>query len=468
MAGGTAITITGTNLVNVFLVTVGGEVLFNRRVVSSTQITGLTPASVGGGIVGISISSWSHGSGACDACFTYNPPVAVTSVSPTSGPTMGGTPVTITGYFPTPVDSVLVGTGRLSNLAQWSETVLWGTTPAGGGAVAVDVTAYATASGSASCAGCFTFVLTSGFARYMVTLLGTGFDSSRAVDINDSGSVVGQSWSAGSGWRGRLWASDGAVTDLGELLPAAINNAGVVIGRLSSGTDTMPALWEGGAVTPLGGLDTLFWEPGVHPCCGPPPLDARHMYPTDINDRREVALRPGFLWRNDSLVALAGDVYLHGGPSAIGRMNRGGEVAASCYREDIQACAVTTSTVRYVGGRNTDATALNNAGRAIGIATSLGSSGSGTLFGCCSLTFIPTSLNDSLQVVGEGSIWQDSVTASLTALSVDPAWQISAASAINERGQIAAYGINSVTGKRGAIRLDPVASAPGSATVRRR
>jgi len=119
------------------------------------------------------------------------------------------------------------------------------------------------------------------------------------------------------------------------------------------------------------------------------------------------------------------------------------------------------------GGRSSGAAALNDAGWVIGSAESPGSASYGILFDCCALPFFPAAINNALQIVGQGSIWQDSVTASLTALVLDSTWQVSGASAINERGQIAAYGVNTATGLRGAIRLDPVASV-GSAAARRR
>jgi hypothetical protein len=51
---------------------------------------------------------------------------------------------------------------------------------------------------------------------------------------------------------------------------------------------------------------------------------------------------------------------------------------------------------------------------------------------------------------------------------LDSGWTVSNATAVNERGQIAAYGVNSTTGARGAIRLDPVAPTVTAAAERRR
>jgi len=379
-------------------------------------------------------------------------------VNPNTGPTAGGTAVTITGTsFPAAVDSVRVGTGRLGSLVRVSNTQLTGTTPRGSAAGTVDVTVYTTSDNTsvdtASCAGCFTYLLPVGlFARYAVTFLGAGFDSSQAADINDSGAVVGQVWSAATGWQGRLWPNAGAATDLGVLLPVAINNGGSLVGT-RPGADTTAALWENGAVRALGGLT------------------APHAKATDINDQREVALFAGvgggaYLWRNDSLI-----VSWEHGVIGVGRMNRWGEVAVTGMGSFgyPQAGVMNAGGGRVLSeGRSSGAAALNDAGWVVGSAESPGFPSYGVLFNCCVVPFYPAAINNSLQIVGGGSIWQDSVTASLTALVLDSTWQVSGASAINERGQIAAYGVNTVTGARGAIRLDPVAPAPGPAAARRR
>jgi hypothetical protein len=66
--------------------------------------------------------------------------------------------VTLTGTnFPTTIDSVRVGTGRLGSLARVSGTQLTGITPPGSAAGAVDVVVYTTSAGDATCTGCFTY-----------------------------------------------------------------------------------------------------------------------------------------------------------------------------------------------------------------------------------------------------------------------------------------------------------------------
>jgi alpha-tubulin suppressor-like RCC1 family protein len=71
MAGGTAVTITGTNFTNVTSVTIAGSELGSRTVVSATQITGTTPGSSSAGPKDVVVTSSTHGSGTCSGCFSY-------------------------------------------------------------------------------------------------------------------------------------------------------------------------------------------------------------------------------------------------------------------------------------------------------------------------------------------------------------------------------------------------------------
>src|SRR5439155_7359635 len=97
--GGTAITITGTNFDATATVTVGGSAATGVSVVSATQINATTPAHAAG-VADIVVTADGQPS-ATDPSdqFTYlaPPPPTVGAVSPTSGPTTGGTAITITG-----------------------------------------------------------------------------------------------------------------------------------------------------------------------------------------------------------------------------------------------------------------------------------------------------------------------------------------------------------------------------------
>jgi len=71
LAGGTNVTITGTNFIDVTSVTIGGAELGSRTVVSATEITGTTPAATGLGATDVVVTSSSHGRGTCSGCFRY-------------------------------------------------------------------------------------------------------------------------------------------------------------------------------------------------------------------------------------------------------------------------------------------------------------------------------------------------------------------------------------------------------------
>src|SRR5439155_972080 len=71
LAGGTSVTITGTNFVNVTSVTIGGNALGSRTVLSAAEITGTTPTATSPGAKDVVVTSSSHGSGTCTGCFSY-------------------------------------------------------------------------------------------------------------------------------------------------------------------------------------------------------------------------------------------------------------------------------------------------------------------------------------------------------------------------------------------------------------
>src|SRR5207244_6628147 len=98
--GGTSVTITGTNFITGATVAFGATAATNVTVVSSTSITATSPATISPpSTVDVRVTT-SGGTSPIVAAdhFTYNvaQPV-VTSLNPTSGPTAGGTSVTITG-----------------------------------------------------------------------------------------------------------------------------------------------------------------------------------------------------------------------------------------------------------------------------------------------------------------------------------------------------------------------------------
>src|SRR5207244_1046942 len=97
--GGTSVTITGTNFITGATVAFGSTAATGVVVVNSTTITANSPATLTPGPVDVTVTT-SGGTSTTNAgdLFTYNAvQPAVTSINPTSGPTGGGTSVTITG-----------------------------------------------------------------------------------------------------------------------------------------------------------------------------------------------------------------------------------------------------------------------------------------------------------------------------------------------------------------------------------
>ena len=131
--------------------------------VSGTTIT-LTATPDSGSI----FSGWSgacSGTGTCSvtisaaknvtATFTQNPPT-VTTISPSSGTTAGGTPITITGTNFTGAPGVTIGGNVATSVVVGSSTSITANTPAGtAGAKDVVVT---TPGGSATGSGLFTYI----------------------------------------------------------------------------------------------------------------------------------------------------------------------------------------------------------------------------------------------------------------------------------------------------------------------
>ena len=98
--GGTGVTITGTGFQAGATVSLGTTAATGVTVVSGTSITATTPPGVAGA-VDVVVTNSDTQSGKLTQGFTYtaasNPAPTVTAISPASGPTSGGTPVTITG-----------------------------------------------------------------------------------------------------------------------------------------------------------------------------------------------------------------------------------------------------------------------------------------------------------------------------------------------------------------------------------
>jgi len=155
--GGTAVTLTGTNYATGATVTFGATAATNVVVVSATQITATAPAGTAGPVtVTVTLNGQS---GSLANGYVYTLPPTVTAVSPNSGPTGGGTPLTITGTNFATGATVTVGGTAATSVVVVSGTQITATTPAGSaGAATVTVTNLGVPSGSLTSA--FTYVVT--------------------------------------------------------------------------------------------------------------------------------------------------------------------------------------------------------------------------------------------------------------------------------------------------------------------
>ena len=139
-AGGTSVTITGTDLTSASAVHFGSASATNVTPVSATSVTATAPA--GTGTVDVTVTT-SNGTSAISVNdqYIYADAPTVTSLSPNAGKTSGGDTVTITGANLTSASAVHFGSASATNVTPVSATSVTATAPAGAaGTVHVTVT----------------------------------------------------------------------------------------------------------------------------------------------------------------------------------------------------------------------------------------------------------------------------------------------------------------------------------------
>ncbi|MGB6834128.1 MAG: IPT/TIG domain-containing protein [Candidatus Acidiferrum sp.] len=186
-AGGTAVTITGTNFATGATVTFGSAAAANVVVVSATEITATTPAGSAGAVtVTVAVSGQT---GSLTNGFTYVVPPTVTGVSPNSGTTAGGTSVTIAGTNFVSGATVTFGSAAATSVVVVSSTSITATTPArSAGAVTVTVTNPGALSGS----------LTSGFTYAVVPTVSSISPNNGPVAGGTAVTITGTNFAAGA------------------------------------------------------------------------------------------------------------------------------------------------------------------------------------------------------------------------------------------------------------------------------
>ena len=162
-AGGTSVTITGTNFTDVSAVKFGGS---NAAYTVNSPVRIIAVAPAGTGTVDISVTT-AHGTSAASSAdqFTYISASAptVASVSPASGPEAGGTSVTITGTNFTDVSAVKFGGSNAAYTVN-SPVKIIAVAPAGTGTAHITVT---TAHGTSDTSSSDRFTYMSGGGGYI-------------------------------------------------------------------------------------------------------------------------------------------------------------------------------------------------------------------------------------------------------------------------------------------------------------
>jgi len=135
-SGGTLVTLTGSGLNGATAVQFGAAGPASFTAESPTTVVATSPVQATAGPVNLTITTPVGTTGA--GSFTYLPPPSISSLSPSAGPTGGGTPVTMIGNFGS-ISSVTFGSVA-AQFVQASPTELIATTPPGSGSVQITVT----------------------------------------------------------------------------------------------------------------------------------------------------------------------------------------------------------------------------------------------------------------------------------------------------------------------------------------
>ena len=241
-SGGTAVTITGLNFTGATGVTFNGVAGTGFVVNSDTQITVTSPSGTAGAI-SIAVLS-PNGSGTATNIYTYvAPPVVVptiTGLSPSTGTTVGGTSVTVTGTNFTGATGItfdgVAGTGLVVD----SNTQITVTTPAGtAGAKVIVVT---TPVGTGTLQAGFTYVAP--LAPPTITLISP---NSGATSGGTVVTITGTNFAAG------------ATVTFGGLSGTSVNVISATQLKVTTPSGTVGAknvivTTPGGAITSVGGF----------------------------------------------------------------------------------------------------------------------------------------------------------------------------------------------------------------------
>jgi hypothetical protein len=194
LAGGNTVTINGFSFTYTTAVTIAGVAPTSYSIVSDSQITMVVPAHAAGAV---NVTVTTDGGTSNTATYTYVPPPAISSLSPTSGPEPGGTVVTITGTDLLGVTAVAFGSTPATTFTINSATQISASAPAGTGGVQVTVTS----SGGVSNGATYTYLPTPTVTGVnpssgdtgggnIVTITGTNFTGASAVSFGPTAATT--------------------------------------------------------------------------------------------------------------------------------------------------------------------------------------------------------------------------------------------------------------------------------------
>jgi hypothetical protein len=252
--GGTPVTIVGTNFVSggSFGVTIGGVAATSVVWVDSTHITAVTPAGAAGARDVVIINSDGQTATGTNTYTYVTPPPTFTGITPNSGPTAGGTAVTITGtnFVAGGSFNVTVGGAAATSVVWVDSSHITAITPsraAGAKNIVITNNDGQTATGT----NAYTYVATVVIQTYTSSTTWTAPSGVTSVEyLVVGGGGGGGSYGGGGGAGGFRTAAGYAVTP-GNTYTVTVGAGGVGGTSNNRGTNGGDSVFSG--ITSLGG-----------------------------------------------------------------------------------------------------------------------------------------------------------------------------------------------------------------------